>query len=47
MLDKIRIISLFTGQHPETSINHLFHKGKRWGNKKVLPQKAQYLQLMN
>jgi len=47
MLDKIRPTSLFTGQHPETSIKHLFHKGTTWSNKKVLPQKAQNLQLRN
>jgi hypothetical protein len=47
MLDKIRITSLFTGQHPETSIKHLFHRSKAWNNKKVLPQKAQNSQLSN
>jgi len=41
------ITSVFTGQHPETSIKHLFHRGKTWNNKKVLPQKAQILQLRN
>jgi len=43
MLDKIRITSFFTGQHPETSIKHLFHYSTTWSNKKVLPQKAQKL----
>jgi len=47
MLDKIKIISLFTGQYPETSIKQFFHKGTKWNNKKVLPQKEQYLQLRN
>jgi hypothetical protein len=43
ILDKIRITSFFTGQHPETSIKHLFHKCKTWSNNKVLPQKEQNL----
>jgi hypothetical protein len=46
MLDKIGITSLFTDQHPETGIKYLFHRGKTWNNKKILPQKAQNLQLI-
>jgi hypothetical protein len=47
MPDKIKISSLFTGQTPKTGIKHLFHKGTTWSNKKVLPKKAQNLQLRN
>jgi hypothetical protein len=43
----IRITSPFTGWHPETSIQHLFHNGTTWSNKKVLPQKAQNLHSSN
>jgi len=47
MLDKIRINSLFSGQHPETSIKHLFHKGTTWINKKNATKRAQHLKLMH